>query len=219
MTQFNMSLRLILFGVATALVAGCDFGSKAEDTAPTDSDADTDADSDADSDADPETGKAALAFVGDFTVTDGAFTSAHMGYGYYGLEAEDYVCTAIGSLPAGAGEAAAGCPDCEWAFALGGIENTVATGDYCGDFAAGVDGSLDTYFEYSWGFTYEYTYVADDGTEYLLADSLMLYTDKWFAFAFNYGGRYSVGGDASYLTFGRNAYDQNGEVVYYYYYP
>lgn len=221
MNLFDKSLRLALLAGASLLIA-CPPGDKDEtgdasdaDT-DADSDTDTDSDTDADTDSDVETGLVMAYFLGDFATSAGEFTSGSFGIGYYGLGMEDWACSMTGDLPY-EGEAAAGCPDCDWSFDLGPITGSVGTGDYCDQMGL-ADGSFDTYFDYSWGYApvYYYDYA---GTPLALEQSLMLYgSDGWFAFAFNYNGRDWVYGDAEALSTVRPVFSSSG-YVYYYYYP
>ena len=170
----------------------------------TDTDADSDTDTDTDTDADVETGLAQFFFVGEFvTGRGGTLTSATGGYALANLDG-DPLCTLTGDLPY-EGEGPSGCPDCDWAFDVGGAENSEGVGDYCGQFGW-TDGSLDGYMDYGWGFAPKY-YYNYNGTDLALEDAVMLYVggdiDYWFAFAFNYGGRYWVYGDSMDVSFVR----------------
>jgi hypothetical protein len=220
MTLLDKSLKLALFA-SVALLSACPTTDEDKDTSDTDTDADTDADTDSDTDTDTDTdtdvdtGLALALFIGGFETAGGEYVDANFGFGYYGLAAEGYICESTGTLPY-QGDAPAGCPDCAWSFDLGPTEASVATGTDCDDFGLS-DGALDGYFDYSWGFSPVYNY--DYNGELLpLENSVMLYIDGWFSFAFNYGGRYWVDGDETASTFARPIYS-DGAPVYYYYYP
>ena len=218
MNLFDKSLRLALLAGATLLVA-CPNSDKEETGEPsdadTDTDADTDSDTDADTDADIETGVAMAFWVANFATSAGEFTSGSFGYGHYGLIAEDWVCLGGGDLPY-EGEAPAGCPDCEWSFNLGAIEGYTAKGTYCDQFPAGADGALDTYFDYSWGYSpmYYYDY---NGTPLAFEQSIMLYTDEWFAFMYNYNDNGRVSGNAEAISGARPWFDGTSFYNYFYY--
>jgi len=181
----------------------------------TDADADTDTDADTDADADADTGLTQFYFVGNFQARGTTFTSAEFGYGFYGLGSGDWICTVVGELES-EGRAPTGCPDCAWSFDLSAASNSRAVGDYCDQLGI-TDGYVDGYIDYSWGFaeTYEYDY---GGTPIAFENTLFLYTDYWFPFAFNYGGRDWVTGSATNADLARPVID-SGSYVYYYYYP
>jgi hypothetical protein len=228
MTLLDKTLRLSLFAGAALLFTACpptnkcDSGEVCESGV---SDADTDTDSDADTDADTdtdtvETGLAQFYFVGEFVTSGGEYTSGSAGYALVGLDSGDVLCELTGELPY-EGEGPAGCPDCSWAFDVGGAENSTGVGDYCDQFGW-TDGSLDGYMDYGWGYApvYYYDY---NGTPLALEKAIMLYlggdTDYWFSFAFNYGGRDWVYGDETDAYFVRPGFSSSGGYAYYYYYP
>ncbi|MFN7145202.1 MAG: hypothetical protein ACK4YP_15620 [Myxococcota bacterium] len=219
-----------VLGTALAFALGCALGEKVEDTGTpgrNDADADTDADSDSDTDADSDTdtdtdtdadvdtGVTQFYFVGDFQASGSTFRSAEFGYGFYGLGSGDWICTITDSLE-NEGRAPSGCPGCEWSFDLSGASGSRAEGTYCDQLGI-TDGYLDGYVDYSWGFASEYEYDYN-GSPLLLENALFLYVDYWFPFAFNYGGRDWVFGDASHATLERPVVS-GGSYVYYYYYP
>ncbi len=180
-----------------------------------DTDSDTDADTDSDTDADADTGIVQFYFVGEFATSRGAFSSAEFGYGFYGLQSGDWACTVTGPME-DEGRAPAGCPDCDWSFDLSAVSNSQANGAYCADFGV-TDGYLDGYVDYAWGFAAEYDYDYG-GSPITFENTVFLYIDYWFPFAFNYGGRDWVSGNASSLTIERPVIS-GGSYVYYYYYP
>jgi hypothetical protein len=168
-------------------------------------------------DTDPED-TAMLEYVGDFTVCENeTFLQGHFGYELTGLGDAGRLCTAIGEYTS-EGDAS-GCPDCDWAFDLAGLENSRSSGDYCEQFGMD-DGWLDGAVDYSWGFASTYEYIGYYGT-YSLENVLMLSVDRtsgWFPFAFNYAGRDWVEGDSYYASFARRATTEYGGYAYYYYY-
>ncbi|MDO9280524.1 MAG: hypothetical protein Q7U06_01350 [Pseudomonadota bacterium] len=220
MTLFDKSLKLALLA-SVALLTACP-DKEADDTAvPADADTDTDADTDADTDtdtdtdADADTGVAQFYFLADFT-TDGAgaYVDANFGYGMFGIVDQDWACSVLGNMPY-VGEASAGCPDCDWAFDLGAVEGSVAEGPYCDQFFE--DGYVDGSNDYEWGFSdvYYYDY---EGTPLALENVIHLqYEGDWIQFAFNYGGRDWVTGDATASSVARPI-SNNGAYIYYYYY-
>ncbi|MDP2306250.1 MAG: hypothetical protein Q8P18_09515 [Pseudomonadota bacterium] len=179
-----------------------------------DTDADSDADSDTDTDADADTGVAQFYFRAEFATNRGDYESAAFGYGMYGIVDQDWACEIIGDL-AYEGSAPSGCPDCEWSFNLGPAENSQAVGPYCDQFYA--DGDIDGAFDYSWGFSSEYSYDYD-GSILVLENVIHLnYEGDWIQFAFNYGGRDWVTGDADDASVARPISDGSSYLYYYYY--
>jgi len=219
MTLFDKSIKLALLA-SVALLTACPVDKDADDTAPpadadTDTDADTDADTDTDTDADADTGVAQFYCLADFT-TDGAggYVDANFGYGMFGIVDQDWACSVTGNLPY-EGEASAGCPECDWAFNLGPAAGSVAEGPYCDQFFE--DGYVDGAFDYEWGFSdvYYYDY---EGTPLALENVIHLqYEGDWIQFAFNYGGRDWVTGDATASSLARPISDGTSYLYYYYY--
>lgn len=162
-----------------------------------------------------DTGIAALYIVGEIGTRAGEFVGGEVGMGAYGMAADDWVCRVVGAV-AYEGEAPPGCPDCEWAFDLSPIAGSIAVGDACADFGWS-DGTLDGYFDYSWGFssTYYYDYA---GTPLRLENTVFLWLyDYWYPFAFNYGGRDWVYGDPERVEFERPLFSSYSYSYYYYY--
>ncbi len=173
-------------------------------------------------DREAETGIGQFYFLAEFemdgTSPDFTFASASFGYGMYSIALDDWACQLTGPL-GNAGDAAAGCPDCEWSFEATGVTGSTGVGDLCEDFGL-TDGGADDAGAYSWGFAEKY-YYDYAGTPLQFDNSVMLYIDSesgWFPFAFNYGGRDRVSGDASSLSVARPGNNSAGEYVYYYYY-
>ncbi|MFZ5480343.1 MAG: hypothetical protein ACOZNI_26500 [Myxococcota bacterium] len=160
------------------------------------SDVDTDLDTDADVDCD--TGLAAAYWIGAFEADGADYVSARFGVGYYGMVERDWVCRLEGDLPY---EGGLGCPDCTWAWDLGGLTDTVAVGDACDDFGL-FDGAWGGYFDYAWAFADSYVYDYN-GTPLYLEDNILLDVgDGWVVFAFTLPlyGIYQTYGDASHVT-------------------
>jgi hypothetical protein len=163
----------------------------------------------------PDTGVMQFMFIGDMTVCeDSTYVQGHFGYEFLSVRDGSSLCAVMGELEY-EGAAPRGCPDCDWSFDLSAIQNSVAGGTYCDDIGI-TDGYLDGYIDYSWGFaeTYYYDY---GGTPIPFENTVLLYTDYWFPFSFNYGGRDWVEGDSYYWTSTRPVIS-GGEYVYYYYY-
>jgi hypothetical protein len=195
--------------------ADSDSDTDADSDTDTDTDTDSDTDTDTDTDTDVDTGIAQLFYVGNFQARGRNFVSAELGLGLYGLQAGDWVCTATGSLE-NEGAAPSGCPGCEWSFDLSGIQGTRGTGSDCDDFGL-TNGSLDDVFDYAWGFASTYEYDAGSST-YTLENALLFYSGGWYLFAFNYGGREWVSGDATNADVVVPGFN-SGAYTYYYYYP
>jgi len=172
-------------------------------------------------DREAETGIGQFYYLGDFqmegTSPDTTFASASFGYGVYALGLDDWACQLTGALGDG-GDAAAGCPDCEWSFQATGVTGSVGVGDLCEDFGL-TDGGADESGAYSWGFAEKY-YYDYAGTPIQFDNNILLYIDAdsgWFDFAFNYNGRDWVTGDVSSSSMVRPGFTSSGYAYYYYY--
>jgi hypothetical protein len=186
-----------------------------EDCDGADAPCETDVDVDTDTDTDADTGVATLYYRGDFT-SDAVSATGHFGYAAFGHAVGDWVCTTQGDLTSTG--AAPACPNCDWAFQFGPLENsTVDNPAVCDDFGWSA-GAMDGYFDYAWGFagTYAYDY---GGVVYESQDAVLVYVyDYWLVLAANLPayGVYQTYGDASYVTFERPI---GSRTTYYYYYP
>ncbi|MDP2311550.1 MAG: hypothetical protein Q8P41_01490 [Pseudomonadota bacterium] len=219
MTLYDKSLKLALLA-SVALLTACPPDNKDDTGTPadvdTDTDADTDTDTDTDTDADVDTGVAQLYWLVDFATPAGEFESAQLGFGVFGFVDQDWACQVQGEMTY-EGEAAAGCPSCDWSFDLSAVSGSVAEGPYCDQFFA--DGYVDTYFDWNWGFSDEYVYYDSKGNPYAIEQALFINSGTdWGMFAFNYGANFQmITGDAESLHAESAASDGTSYLYYYYY--
>lgn len=189
MTLFDKSLKLALFA-SVALLTAC----------PTDADKDTD-DTDIPKETDdtdlppPDTGFGAAFWKGSITTTEAegvyTFESGKFGLDVFGILSEEWACTVLGNLSLDAEPAAAGCPDCLWAFDLTSPMGAVPEGPYCEtmiDAELLVADGLDETMNYSWGFATHHTHVQTSGT-YEFEETMFLRVDttdaEWQWFTYN----------------------------------
>ncbi len=227
--------------ILALLAVGCFPTSDADDTSDkgpadtdTDTDTDTDADADGDSDADAD-GDTALVYLlvtGSWSVPEGSFEAADMGYAAWSPITGDIVCDIRSDYDA-VGPGQSGCPDCDWSFEV--TPNPRPTsGDLCADiFAPGYTYSMFTYYEAAdfWigdgrmdgvGTNPAYTYVGSQ--EYYLGQTFFVhYTYKtyngWYFQAWNLPeyDYYQVYGNSDAANWGRFL-TSGGSAIYYYYY-
>jgi hypothetical protein len=177
-----------------------------EDSAAADGDVDSDVDGDTDATTPTDTGAVAFLFhAGWFEMPEDAFSEAEMGVRYYGLRQDEFVCQVVGSLRPG-GNAPA-CPDCDWAFDLGPVVDSVAEGQAC-DALGAADGGVDGMFDYTWGFATEWVEGA-----YTYENALLMYDGGWFVY--QYGD--TIVGDHASFAWVAGVHDEDGDYVAYAY--
>lgn len=227
--------------IIALLTVGCfptpaddDSADKGGDTdTDTDSDTDTDTDTDTDADSDADTALVYLLFTGSWSVPEGSFESADVGYAAWSPLTGDIVCDIRADYTA-VGPGQAGCPDCDWSF-----ETTVSprptSGDLCADiFAPGYTYSMFSYYEAAdfWigdgrmdgvGTNPSYTY-SNGSTDYYLGQTFFVhYTynryNGWYFQAWNLPdyGYYQIYGDSDAAEWARFL-TSGGSAIYYYYY-
>ncbi len=163
-------------------------------------------------------GTAAVYLVGSFTATSRSFTSASIGYAYYGLSRGTVVCDFEGDLTR-QGSATTSCSGCTWKFDLSPVTGSDTVSGSCSAFGWS-RGALDGRWDYDWAFApsyYWYPYGSYWG--YLLEDAVFIDAGGyWAPVAFNYS--YVVNDvytSGSTVSFAKQLTDDYGLPYYVYY--